>query len=116
MKANEIPVAISLIIFFQNFGSSLFLTFAQTTFSNGLTHALPSFAPGVDVQAVVKAGASGFRAVVPPSVLPKVLLAYNQAVAQVFYLATGAVLAAFVVCWGLGWKSVKKPKVVAPEA
>lgn len=116
VKTNEIPVAMSLLIFSQNIGASLFLSFAQTTFSNGLTNSLPIFAPGIDVQRVVDAGASGFRAVVAPSLLPSVLLAFNQAVSHVFYLTTGAVLGAFIACWGLGWKSVKKPKVVAPEA
>jgi len=112
----EIPVAMSVLIFFQTLGSSLFLSFAQTTFTNGLMNALPHFAPGVDVQLVVNAGASNFRSVVSPALLPGVILAYNQAVAHVFYLATGAIMAGFAFSWGLGWKSVKKQKVVAPEA
>ena len=115
VKPAEVPVAMSLIIFFQNIGASLFLSFAQTTFSSGLTHALPVFAPGVDVQSVIKAGASGFRDVVTPALLPGVLLAYSQAVSHVFYLTTGAILAAFIASWGMGWKSIKKAKVVAPE-
>jgi hypothetical protein len=116
VKPVEIPVAMSLLIFFQNMGAALFLSFAQTTFSSGLTHALPIFAPDVDVESVLEAGASGFRDVVKPALLRGVLLAYSQAVSHVFYLATGAVLASFIASWGLGWKSVKKPKVVAPEA
>lgn len=116
VKPAEVPVAMSLIIFFQNIGASLFLSFAQTTFSSGLVHALPIFAPDVNVQAVIKAGASGFRNVVTPALLPGVLHAYSQAVSHVFYLTTGAILAAFIACWGMGWKSIKKPKVVQPEA
>lgn len=116
VKPSEIPVAMSLIVFFQNLGSSLFLSFDQTAFSNGLINALPGFAPGIDVEAVIQAGASGYRAVVPPALLPGVIRAYSQAVSHVFYLATGAAVAAFFACWGMGWKSVKKPKVVAPEA
>jgi hypothetical protein len=111
----EIPVSMSLVIFAQTFFSSLFLSFAQTAFTNGLTDALPKFAPGVDVQAVVKAGASAFRTVVPAAFLPGVLLAFNQAVSHVFYLITGSVVGGFISSWGMGWKSIKKPKVVAPE-
>lgn len=116
VKPHEIPVAMSLVIFFQNMGASLFISFAQTTFSNGLIDALPVLAPGIDVQSVIQAGASGFRSVVPPALLRGVLLSYSRAVSHVFYLITGAALGAFVVCWGMGWKSVKKPKVVSPEA
>ena len=116
VKPVEIPVAMSLLIFFQNMGSALFISFAQTTFTSGLTHALPIFAPGVDVESVIQAGASGFRDAVKPTLLRGVLLAYSQAVSHVFYLATGAVLGAFIASWAMGWKSIKKPKVVAAEA
>ncbi|KIM97836.1 hypothetical protein OIDMADRAFT_203035 [Oidiodendron maius Zn] len=116
VKPAEVPVAMSLIIFFQNIGASLFLSFAQTTFSSGLVHALPIFAPDVNVQAVINAGASGFRNVVTQALLPGVLHAYSQAISHVFYLTTGAVLVAFIACWGMGWKSIKKPKVMQPEA
>jgi hypothetical protein len=115
VKPVEIPVAMSLIVFFQSMGAALFISLAQTTFSNGLINALPGFAPGIDVPAVISAGASGFRAAVPSALLEGVLLAYNQAVNHVFYLVTGVVLGGFISCWGMGWKSLKKPKVVAPE-
>lgn len=106
----------SVLIFFQTLGSSLFLSFAQTTFTNGLMNALPHFAPGVDVQQVVDAGASNFRTLIDPKFISGIILAYNQAVSHVFYLATGAIAAGFLFSCGLGWKSVKKQKVVAPEA
>ena len=85
-------------------------------FSSGLIHALPIFAPAVDVQAVIKAGASGFRNVVTPALVPGVLFAYSQAASYVFYLRTGGILVAFIASWVMGWKNIKKPKVVAPEA
>lgn len=116
VKPIEIPVAMSLIVFFQTMGSSLFISFAQTTFSNGLINALPGFAPGIDVPAIISAGASGFRSVAPPALLRGVLLAYNEAVNHVFYLVAGVAVGAFISGWGMGWKSLKKPKVVVPEA
>lgn len=48
--------------------------------------------------------------------LPGVLDAYNKAINETFYLAAGASFATFVFAWGMGWKSVKKVKVVKPEA
>jgi hypothetical protein len=103
-------------IFSQTFGSALFLSFAQTTLSAGLKESLLRYAPEVNPQDVINAGASAFRSVVPPNLLPGVILAYSHAVSHVFYLGTGAIIAAFFATWGLGWKSVKKAKVVKPEA
>jgi hypothetical protein len=105
----------SLVMFSQNMGAALFLSFAQTILSTTLTHELPVLAPGVNVQAVIAAGASKFRDVVSKALLPGVLLAYDQAIDRVFYLATGSAVAAFVFCCGMGWKSIKNAKVVEPE-
>jgi hypothetical protein len=105
----------SLVMFSQFFGAALFLSFSQTIFSTTLTHELPILAPGVNATAVINAGASTFRSVVPKALIPGVLLSYDKAIDRVFYLATGSAVAAFVVCWGMGWKSVKKAKVVKPE-
>jgi hypothetical protein len=115
LSPQEIPVGMSLLMFSQNFGAALFISLAQTIFSSTLVHELPIAAPGIDVQAVINAGASSFRAVVSKALLPGVLLAYDQAISHVFYLATGAGVAAFVVCWGMGWKSVKKAEEIKVE-
>jgi len=101
------------VIFSQTFGGALFLSFDQTIFSTGLRDALAHFSPEVDAQSIIVAGATGFRDVVSAASLPGVLAAYNQALSHVFYLATGCGAAAFFCCWGMGWKSVKKAKVVA---
>jgi hypothetical protein len=100
----------SLIMFCQTLGGSLFLSFAQTALSTGLQNALPVLAPDVNAQTVIQAGASGFRAVVPKASLQGVILSYNQAVNHTFYIATGSAVGVFVFSWGVGWKSVKKAK------
>lgn len=92
------------------------MTFAETDFTNGLTKAIKAFAPDVSAEKVIAAGASAVRDVVPKADLAGVLLAYNQAIQHTFYIAAGAAAATFVFCWGMGWKSVKKAKVVKPEA
>lgn len=106
----------AIVVFFQTFGGALFLSFDQTTFSNGLKQALHQYAPEVDAEAVINAGATGFRAIVAKSSVDGIIMAYSQAVSHVFYVATGAACGAFIFCWGMGWKSIKKPKKVAPEA
>jgi hypothetical protein len=97
-----IAISTSLIVFCQYFGGALFVSFAQTVFTNGLVNAVPGFAPGLDPQTIISAGATGVRAVVPEASVPGILLAYNQALNHTFYLAAGAAVATFIACWGMG--------------
>jgi hypothetical protein len=100
----------ALMIFCQQFGGSVWLAVASTTFSSSLTSALKKYAPGVDAKAVEAAGATGYRAVVPASAVPGVIEAYSQAVNYVFYVGAGCAAVCFVFAWGTGWRSVKKVK------
>jgi hypothetical protein len=106
----------SLVVFSQTFGGTLFLTFAQTVFSHGLVTGLQKYAPTVNTQTVVTAGATAIRDVVGPEEVAGVLEAYNLAINDNFYLAAGAAVGLFVCSWGMGWHSIKKKKDVAPEA
>lgn len=113
LKPELSPIAMAIQVFSQTIGGALFLSFAQTAFSNGLKDGLHRYAPEVDAGAVINAGATGFRALVGKSSLDGVILAYNQAVSHVFCLAAGCAVCAFVFCLGMGWKNIKKPKVAA---
>ena len=112
----QVPVGMATLVFFQTFGGALFLAVSDTDFTSSLVKALSTLEPPVDVQQIVQAGATRFREVVSQEDLPGVLLAYNMAVRNTFYLGAGAAVTFFVFAWGMGWKSVKKPKVVKPEA
>jgi hypothetical protein len=105
----------SLVIFAQTLGGALFLTFAETVFTNGLVQGLAVYTPEIGAQTVINVGATAVRDVVPSSLLAGVLIAYDQAVSHTFYLAAGAAVAAFVFCWGMGWKGVKKLDVATGE-
>jgi len=110
------PVAMSVLMFAQTIGGSIIIAIAEAVFSTTLNSSIRKYAPGVDPADVVAAGAGNFRHVFSEKVVEGVILAYNRAVNHVFYVATGIVVASWVFSWGLGWKSVKKAKVVAPEA
>ena len=116
LPRDQVPIGMALVIFAQTFGGALFLSFAETDFSNSLIKAINTFAPNVSAKAINDAGASGVRAIVPKPELASVLLAYNQAVQHAFYLAAGSAAVTLVFCLGMGWKSVKKPKVAKTEA
>lgn len=105
----------SIVVFFQTFGGALFLAFAQIGFSSAMKEAIPKLAPEVNVRTVLDAGAAGFRYVIPASSIEGVILAYNESINIVFYIAAGAAVASFASCWGTGWKSIKKAKASTSE-
>ncbi|CAI7608057.1 unnamed protein product [Penicillium glandicola] len=100
-------LGISLAVFGQTFGGSLFLTFANLVFESGLRTGLGEYAPAVETQAVVVAGATGFRDVVSKKDLPGVVSAYSLAIDHVFYLAVGTSVAMFLFAFGMGWRKIK---------
>ena len=100
----------AVIFFSQSFGAAVFLSFAETIFSNSFSTLLPERAPTVNVQAIVDAGATGFRKFVSKTDLVEVLAAYAQSIDRVFYLAAGLGAGCFLFSWGMGWKSLKPAK------
>jgi hypothetical protein len=104
----KISIVTALVVFSQNFGGVLFLTLAQVIFSDRLRHGLVTYAPEVNAEEVIVAGATAVRSVVPDASLPGVLLAYSKSVDAVFYLATGAAGGAFLFSFGMRWMNIKK--------
>ncbi|EFQ35394.1 major facilitator superfamily transporter [Colletotrichum graminicola] len=108
LSPEQTPLGMSLVAFCQSFGGSVFLTFAQVIFSYSLVDGLKTFAPTVDIQTVIDAGAAGLRDVVRPEELAGVIEAYNLSFTREFHLAAAAYTAMIFSGWGMGWYSVKK--------
>jgi len=108
LPASQNNLGMSLIIFAQYFGGSLFLAFAELVFSHGLSQYLASDAPNVNAALVIEAGATGFRSVVSAEDLPGVINAYAKADNWAFYLGTGISGMAFLVSFGMGWRNPNK--------
>lgn len=108
LKLQQVPTAMAMIMFCQSFFSATFLSFADVIFNNSLRTIIPQQAPDINVKAVIQAGATAFRSVVPASDLQAVLRAYAISIDHVFYLAIGASCAAFLTCWGMGWKDIRR--------
>ncbi|MCJ1296184.1 hypothetical protein MMC34_007750 [Xylographa carneopallida] len=108
LPAAQANIGSALVLFFQYLGATLFITFGQTVFISRLGPNLSEFAPSVSAADVMSIGATQVRQTFSGAELAGVVLAYNQALTQTFYLATGGGAVAFLTSWGLGWKSVKK--------
>ena len=111
----QISIASALLVFCQNLGGSIFLALSEVAFNTELRRALVKYAPDVDPETVIVAGASAVRSVVPPASLHGVLVAYSKAFDYTRYVAVGAAGGALLTAFGMGWKSIKKPKTEKTE-
>lgn len=102
----------ALLMFAQSFAGALFLSFADTIFTNSLKTLIPQYAPGVAAQVVIEEGATRFREVVKGPDLVGVLVAYSKSVDRTFYLMVGGTVASFAFGWGMGWKDIRVKKVL----
>jgi hypothetical protein len=108
MPHAQISVAMAILVFSLNFGGATFLTFAETDFSQRLPVAISKYAPEVDSTAIIAAGATGFRSVVPADQLAGDLKAHSESVDHVYYLVCASAAAAFCCAWGMGWQDIRK--------
>lgn len=103
-------------MFSQILSGSIALTIANLIFDSSLRHEVPLYAPGVNPESLLAAGASGVRNILSTDQLAGVLKAYSISVDRVFYLAVGFSAVLFCASWGMGWKDIrKKPTTVDTE-
>jgi hypothetical protein len=105
----------SILMFIQTLSGAVFLTFADVIFSTGLKSQVPQYAPKVDPQVIIAAGATGIGNVVSVQDLPAVLKAYAKSVDHVFYLAAALGVVGVVFSFGMGWKDIRKKKPAEQE-
>jgi hypothetical protein len=109
----QIPIAISIVIFTQNIGGATSLIAANAIFSNSLRHELQQriASIGVSPDAIVDAGVGSVRRLVAAGpALAAALEAYCEAIDKVMYLGIAVSACILPFAWGLGWKDVRKVK------
>jgi hypothetical protein len=108
LPQSDLPTATSISVFFQFFGGAVFLAISENIFVSSLVKNLHIYAPQVNAEAVVVAGAEGLRKVVAAGPdLRGALLAYDVAITQTFYLTAAGGVAGFLCSFGMEWRSVK---------
>lgn len=107
LPLKDIPVGTAMAAFFMNFGGSLFVSAAQTVFNNRLITELPKHAPGVDPSIILHIGATELKTVVAPNLIEGVLVAYNTAVTNTWYIAVAMCVMTAIPAIFVEWKSVK---------
>ena len=111
LPLEEVPIGIAAVIGMQSLGGAVFVSVGNNILQNilGQVSAAQNL-PGIDVKAVIAAGATQFRSIVPSESLPALLVAYNYALQRVFISAIPLSALAFIVALGLEWRSVKEKK------
>ncbi|KAI6354934.1 hypothetical protein MCOR25_008420 [Pyricularia grisea] len=105
----DLSIGMSTIVFAQTLGAAILLVIGSSVFLNSLRHEIPVAAPDVDLPKILKAGATGFRQLFEKnSLLPGIIISYTMSLRRVFYVVTAIACLAFLSCWGMGWKNIKK--------
>jgi hypothetical protein len=105
------PTGNAIAIFFNSLGGAIAISIAQNIFSNGLKTKLPVYAPTIDPQTVIQAGAAYLRTVVSATQLPGVLLAYMGALQEAFVISIAVGGIAVICALFVEWKNVKGKKI-----
>jgi hypothetical protein len=107
----DVSSGMSAIIFAQTIGGTIFVSVAQTVFANKLLSSLHAHVPGLDPLVVIGNGASGLRSAVGKvgeRFVPDVLLAYNEAISDVFVVALVMSCLSILGAMAMEWRSVKE--------
>ena len=83
----DVPIGTAWIVFTPMLGGAVFVSTAQNVFTTRLLTNLLKVLPGLDPMMVLDAGATQLLDIVPPSLLPDVLVAANDALIGTFYVA-----------------------------
>jgi hypothetical protein len=104
----ELSSGMAFMVFTQSLFPAVVLSMCNLILVASLKGELPQKAPTVDVDAVIKAGATNFRSIVDADELSGVVAAYANSVRNVFYLVTAMVVLSGVFIYGIGWQDLRK--------
>jgi hypothetical protein len=105
LRKADIPTGLVMVMLFQMLGGVLAPSVGQNLFTDGLLRSL-SKVQGIDVPAVVEAGASGFRDIV----LWELMNAFNSALRNVFWVALATPVLAWITSWAMEWRQLPDSK------
>ncbi|KAK0301053.1 hypothetical protein LTR54_000682 [Friedmanniomyces endolithicus] len=107
LARRDVPIGVSLMMFWQNLGGAIFVSVGQNVFESRLVSELVNRDIGLSPGQIVNTGATELRSVVPAEKLGELLGIYNDAVRQVFVVGTILACLAALGAAGLEWRSVK---------
>ena len=94
-------------------GGALFIGVGQNIFTNRLSTNLVTNVSNINPSIVLNTGATSLRNAVGPDSLEGVLVAYNDALIQAYYVSVATACLSIFGALGMEWKSVKGQKMDA---
>lgn len=110
LSQSDVSIGSSIMFFAQQLSGAIFLAVGQNVFTQRLAQNLAG-TPGLDLEAILNAGATDLRTIVAPQFLHGVLVAYNDALRQAFVLGTAMASLMILGAVGVEWRSVNKDKM-----
>src|SRR5947207_7833903 len=104
----DIPVANATYLVLRQIGPVIFVAVAQALFLNKLLPQMQAINSTLTKEEIVQAGATGLKALVGESDIPRVLAGYVKGFDAVFILASILAGISAVVALGVEWKSIKE--------
>ncbi|CAG8973892.1 hypothetical protein HYALB_00003670 [Hymenoscyphus albidus] len=109
LAVEDIPAGMTAIAFAISTGAAIFISISQNIFINLLRQGLSKI-PDLDVDRIVKQGATNFLATVPMSERSLVIGVYNFPVTRTFWTCVAVVCLGMIAALVMDWNSVKRPE------
>lgn len=103
----DVPITTAILSFTQTIGGSLFVSVAQTAFSNKLVQDLRSRVPELDPSEVLKNGAADLSR---RPYLGRVILSYSTGLRQTFIVAIAMAGLSIIGACFVEWRNIKRGK------
>jgi hypothetical protein len=110
LSHQDAPMGIAVVQFMQGLGPAIFVSAAQTLFTTRLTADLGKFAPSLNSTALETMGLSDLKQHIGAENLQGVLLGYDNAITQTFYLPVALTCLSLLGTVGMESRSIKKKK------
>jgi len=116
LPLKDVSSGISVVMMMQTVGGAVCIAISQSVLNNKLASGLVGI-PGLPNAAdIVRMGATSIRGAVAPQYLDAVLVAYNNALVGVFYVALALAIATIPCEMLLEWKNLKSAKQAQAKA
>ncbi|KAL9078696.1 MAG: hypothetical protein Q9157_002382 [Trypethelium eluteriae] len=114
VEPTDLSSATAMLLFFQTLAGAIFISIAQTIFSNELVKAVAHNVPSVNAGQVVLTGATDIRSAYPADVVPAIIQSFMDALKNTYILAIACAGLSAVTAFAIAvfdWRTLKGQKV-----
>ena len=102
-----------MLLFFQTLAGAIFISMAQSIFSNELIKAVAHNVPSINPGSVVLVGATDIRTAFPPDIVPAIIESFMEALKNTYILAIACAGLSAVTAFAIAVfdrRTLKEPK------